>query len=266
VRASWNTRTHRAELEWQMGDHHAAMTQHVLALVQHHQADTLYEQVDSLRMAWERLRTVNGRYAEAMTLVQQQRFGDAAAMIDGIHEEHKLVAAEEEERQRTIAYFVFVEGIAVTSRTMGELTEAEIGHLMALRDAAYDRPAAWADNILCFHYGLCRPYPSGGDGEEEGAKALAPAALAKEVSPASMRLYPNPSTVWTAIDLTLAGGLDNAHVRVMDATGRQLQQWNVAHATTQLVLDTRTLSPGLYLVELFNAGQRLQSEQLIVQP
>lgn len=264
VRASWNSHTHRAELEWRMGDHHAALTQHVLALVQRLQADTLYEQVDSLAMAWHLLRTVNARYAEALTLAQQGRYADARAIVDQMAEEHKLLPVEEAERHRTLAYLTFVEGITVAGRSMAELTEAEIGQLTALRDAAFDRPGTWAGNILCFHYGLCRPIPSGGDGE--GAKALTSLAPAKEASPATMRLYPNPSTAWTAIDLMLTDKVDNAYVRVLDATGRQMQQLNVAAATTQLVLDTRPLAPGPYLVELFNAGQRLGSEQLIVQP
>jgi len=159
---------------------------------------------------------------------------------------------------------VLLQSVQASGRTMAELTDTEIEQLTALRDAAYDRPGTWAGNILCFHYGLCRPIPSGGEGE-------APKSLPREattVAPAVpvMRLYPNPSTVWTAIDLSLTGRVDNAYLRVLDATGRQMQQLNVAAATTQLVLDTRSLAPGLYLVELFNAGQRLQSEQLIVQP
>jgi len=161
-------------------------------------------------------------------------------------------------------HITFVEGISTSGRTKGELTESEIAQLTALHDAAFDRPGTWAGNILCFHYGLCRTIPSGGDGE--GAKALATRAPAKVETPASMRIYPNPSTTWTAIDLMLTGNMEDANVRVVDATGRAIQQLNVTAATTQLVLDTRNLAPGLYIVELFNAGQRLQSEQLIVQP
>lgn len=136
--------------------------------------------------------------------------------------------------------------------------------ISTLRYGAFDRPGTWAGNILCFHYGLCRPIPSGGDGE--GGKSLPHEATITAPTVPVMRLYPNPSTAWTAINLALTDKVDNAYVRVLDATGRHVQQLNVATATTQLVLDTRTLAPGLYLVELFNAGKRLQSEQLIVQP
>jgi hypothetical protein len=158
----------------------------------------------------------------------------------------------------------FLQGVEASGRTLAELTEGEVVQLESAVAITNDRPGTWARNILCFHYGLCRPIPSGEEGE-------APKSLPREattVAPAVpvMRLYPNPSTAWTAIDLSLTGRVDNAYLRVLDATGRQMQQLNVAAATTQLVLDTRSLAPGLYLVELFNAGQRLQSEQLIVQP
>lgn len=139
-----------------------------------------------------------------------------------------------------------------------------IGQLTVLRDAAFDRPGTWAGNILCFHYGLCSPIPSGGEGE--APKSLQQVSTPDAPQLHTIRIYPNPSTTWTAIDLALSGQLDNAYVHVLDATGRQVKQLNVADAATQLVLDTRSLAPGLYIVELYNASQRLHSERLIVQP
>jgi hypothetical protein len=159
---------------------------------------------------------------------------------------------------------ISLHNVQVTGRSMAELTETEIGQLTALRDAAYDRPGTWAGNILCFHYDLCQATPSGGNGE--GAKSLAHEATTTAPAVPAMRLYPNPANVWVAVDVSIQAPVEQAQLRVLDATGKALLQRTLAPGMGQVVLDTRSLAPGLYLVELFNAGQRLGGEQLIVRP
>jgi len=264
IRSSWHEHTYRAQLEWQMADHHAALTQLILLSLQQYQSDTLYEHVDSVRITWGRMPTVNGRYAEALTLIQQERFSEAGAAIATMANDHKLVAAEVVEMERALQYLSYVEGVLGIGGNMAGLSDVEIGQLIALRDGAYDRPGTWANNILCFHHDICLPLPSGG--EEDGAKSMMPPVENDEVASSVMRIFPNPSTTWSVIDLDLAEPVVNAYIRILDATGRQVQRVNVATAGTQLVLDTRGLSPGLYLVELFNDTKRLHCGQLIIQP
>ena len=55
-------------------------------------------------------------------------------------------------------------------------------------------------------------------------------------------------------------------VVVRDAQCRMMHQAVVNSPEVQLVWDTRTLAQGLYSVELWDDGKRLQTERLIVQP
>ncbi len=54
--------------------------------------------------------------------------------------------------------------------------------------------------------------------------------------------------------------------RITDAQGRAIERLAVKQAQGQLVWDTRTMSPGLYHVELVADGKRMHAEKLIVKP
>jgi len=55
-------------------------------------------------------------------------------------------------------------------------------------------------------------------------------------------------------------------LRVLDVTGKQVATYRLSGKEPQLVLDTRQLGAGAYLVELLNGNEKLASEKLIVQP
>lgn len=148
--------------------------------------------------------------------------------------------------------------------SLSELTEAEMDQLEITVAVTNDRPGTWASNILCFHYNLCRPIPSGGEGEAPKShhRGTTPAAIAVQ----ALRLYPNPTSAWVAVDVDMPAARDRAQLRVLDTLGKVVVQRTLAQTEENVVLDTRELAPGLYLVELYNAGQRVGGEQLIVQP
>jgi hypothetical protein len=66
--------------------------------------------------------------------------------------------------------------------------------------------------------------------------------------------------------LHLPKGTQEVTLRVLDLSGKQLHMQVVPMEQPQLVLDTRRLAPGAYLVEISSATGVLATEKLIVQP
>ena len=83
---------------------------------------------------------------------------------------------------------------------------------------------------------------------------------------ALLSLFPNPATTWAVVSLELPAGTKQSTLRILDLTGKEVYQQVVALEQPQLVLDTRELAPGAYLVEISGNNGVLATEKLIVQP
>ncbi|MBL0129661.1 MAG: T9SS type A sorting domain-containing protein [Flavobacteriales bacterium] len=144
------------------------------------------------------------------------------------------------------------------------MSEAEQDQLELIIADAYDRPATWAQNLLCFHYDRCRAPLTGGD--DEGPKSLQASNAPQTMTTTRiMQVVPNPATAWAACTYDLGAEPDGAFIIVKDAMGRTVQTTKVGAAKGQIVLDTRSFANGLYTVELLNAGRTLQVEKLMVE-
>ena len=145
---------------------------------------------------------------------------------------------------------------------LDELTDAEQDQLETLVDGQQDRPATWAQNILCFHYGRCVAPWTGDGGEPKSLPRVKPA----DAPQPSLSLQPNPTSNWSVAKVRLGSDDATATLCVLDVTGKQVASYRVTGKEPQLVLDTRLLGPGAYLVELNGPNGVLASERLIVQP
>lgn len=266
IEASWETKTYRTSMEDNLAYQHQAMTQALdLTLASYH-ADTLVAyKVDSIRATWQVLRTTSARYAEILTYLEQDNYDSAYAVMDRLPVEFRLKEKEISEKDRTKQFIGIVQGYRNSGRSEAELNEGDLAALRTLAADAHDRPAEWAQNILCFGYGECRPTPSGGD-DKGGLKAMRkPWSDAASPKPA-LTVFPNPASVFTTIAYTLPEKPSKAWLAVRDITGRKLARIPVAQAEGQAVWDTRAVAPGTYTVELVNDGTSLGTVKLVVKP
>ena len=81
-----------------------------------------------------------------------------------------------------------------------------------------------------------------------------------------LSLQPNPTSNWSVAKVQLGAEDATATLRVLDVTGKVVLNYRVTGKEPQVVLDTRVLGPGAYLVELLGPTEKLASEKLIVQP
>lgn len=265
IEASWETRTYRTDLELSMGAAHAEMSQAGNMLIEEYSRDTVSDPLDSLRMVWQQIRTPGARYAEALVLLQLGEYTAAYNLVQAIPLEHpELKPPDWEEKERMLALITFKQTIAASGRGDDELTVAEQDQLALLAGEATDRPAVWAQNLLCFYYDRCVAPPSGG--EDEGPKARDIAESQSTPSQPLMSIHPNPTNSWAAVNLSLPATQALVTLRVLDLAGKMVQQHIVKPQQPQVVLDTRPLKPGAYFVELYSEAKTLATEKLIVQP
>lgn len=263
IRASWETKTYRTTLENTLAFEHSEMTQALAMLTASYQADTLVEQVDSIRAALQVLRTPAARYHEILTYLQQDNFDSAYAVMDRLPVEFRLRDKQVNEKDRTKQFIGIVQGYRTAGRTSAELTESELTALRNLRDGYYDRPAEWAQNILCFGYGDCRAPRTGGN-DDGGLKRMGmPLHTGTKIEP-TLAAYPNPADTWTTLQYRLDGMAQEAWLVFRDVTGREVARMPVEQGEGQQVWDTRQVVPGTYMVELTNAGHILGTAKVVV--
>ncbi len=262
--ASWDVKTYRTNLEAQLAGHHAAMSQAANLLLEHYTQDEEAYPLLALRSVWQEVRTPAARYAEALSYLDQEQYTAAQAVVEGIQQEHaKLRPKDITEKDRMLALIAFLQAVASNGRSEDEFTPAEQDQLETLIAGEQDRPATWAQNLLCFHYGKCASPWTGDDGEPKSLPRRKPE---QAVSEAMLTLQPNPTSNWAVAKVHLGSDDAKATLRVMDVTGKQVATYRLTGKEQQVVLDTRTLNPGAYVVELSDTVRRLASENLIVQP
>ncbi|MBP6313106.1 MAG: exo-alpha-sialidase [Flavobacteriales bacterium] len=272
VVASWDQRTYRATLENELTQHHSAMVQSGNMLL-HHYADLPYASndsivipTDSVLWVWQQLRTPSARYAEAMILIEGNQFQAATIVIENIPVEHNLKAPEALERQRMLDLITFMGTLVNNGKNEMQLDQGEVQSLKNMMGTAYDRPAAWISNLLCFAYQDCRPPMTGGtfDGT---AKAL-PRANEPEraaVVQAQLTIQPNPASAWVAFDYDLLVPPTDAYLVIRDLSGREVHRKAILEQKHQLLWDTRLIGSGTYIVTLVNKERDLRTEKLVIQ-
>jgi len=222
-----------------------------------------HDPTDSLLWTWQQVRTPAARYAEALTYIQEGNTNAAEDAVEELTDGHVQHEAALAERQRMLDLITFCAGVFGDDRSMAQLTTTEQDQLEVLIAGAYDRPATWAQNLLCFAYDRCRSPLTGGTGDRR------PSILQHTVPPGSalpnLSVMPNPATTWLAMNIRLNSAPDRAFVRVRDVMGRVAWQGAVGAMEQQVLWDCRGIEPGSYTVELVNAGAIVATTKLITQ-
>jgi len=237
------------------------MSQAANVMLEYLTSDEEAYQIPALRGVWQEIRTPAARYAEALSLLDDCDFTNATAIVTAIPAEHDLKAPDFIERQRMLDFIDFLEAVHADGRDEGDLSQAEQAQLLALVNDHYDRPATWAMNLLCFHYGICRAPLTGGS-EDEGPKARKLPNQAAAGLP-RFALAPNPARNWTAVKLQVIDG--ESVVLLRDALGRIVLRQHVVANGMDHVLDLRGLGAGQYTVELQRNGLTLDAQKLSVE-
>ncbi|MBK6755013.1 MAG: T9SS type A sorting domain-containing protein [Flavobacteriales bacterium] len=252
-------------MESEMAGHHRAMCVAAMELIADLRNDTVLVQLDSILMHIQQLPTWSARFDEATLRMERGEFDAARAVLDSLENHFDMRAAATAERGRMYDLLDILDAVRDDERTDAELDSAEIDALTSLAADHYDRAAHWAQNILCFHYGLCRPPLTGGGEFLASIPFQEPHTVATPVDVFVMPV-PNPARNFVIFHYQLPPDAQGAMIIVRDVHGRQHYRQQVNGAQGQSVWDTRSVPAGAYTVELMSSTQRLAYERLIVQP
>ena len=264
--ASWDSKTYRFTLERDMASHHQDMTQAAILWLDHFQSDSTYAPVDSLRMVWRQVRTSAARYAEALTFIEEHRYDSARIVVEVIPvEDPKLKEKQLEEKDRMLQLIDFFQDMDAAGKSAAKLDHDDISRLESIIDEQYDRPATWAQNLLCFHYKHCRPPLTGGEGRAEPRMVHALTADQAAKTLPALLIRPNPANTWVVFEYRIIEVVDRAYIRVVGVDGRELTRIPITAPEGQPIYDTRQVAKGVYTVELVNEGRTVETDKLVVE-
>ena len=119
-------------------------------------------------------------------------------------------------------------------------------------------------NLLCLFYDHCRAPRTGG--EVGGEKSAQPTLTApREAEMNIITIAPNPTQTWATVTYDLIEAPKVGMVVLKDLTGRVVLSEQLLGKQGQIVLDTRGLGKGSYMVYCTSGDRTLLVSQLIVQ-
>jgi hypothetical protein len=160
-------------------------------------------------------------------------------------------------------HFIFQE-----ATTVAELDSTEVADVLASMEGNYNRGWGRISNVLCFHYGQCRPPLTGGQAPEP-AMLLSPPVQQQQqqaalLSPA-FRMYPNPTRDRVTVEVQLLVEDAGGFLRLRDLAGREVAAAPLTGASDCVEMDLRGRAPGLYVVEVSVNGRVEHTSKLVVQ-
>jgi len=79
----------------------------------------------------------------------------------------------------------------------------------------------------------------------------------------SINVNPNPASTWVAFDYNLANSESIGIIRITDITGKEVIAFDVNEKQGQMVWDTRTVKPGVYIYTLTSTGYSTSGKLII---
>lgn len=261
---SWDQKTFRTQLESDMGQHHADMSFAADELIGEWKNDTLGIHTDSILTRWQQVPSLGARYSEVLTRLERGEFGPAKDLMHGLDTRYKLNNAQLRERDDAVAYITILATAHGAGQDVMHLDGTELSSLRNIAAAGCERPALWAQNILCFGYGECYS-PCTGDGATQKMLQL-PKPAAPTTMPNPLSIYPNPAFSYVTLAYKLTDPAKDAALVLRGVDGRELKRMPLSVQQGQQLLDTRGYAAGTYSVELLNDGGRIATERLVLKP
>lgn len=264
VVGSWNQKTFRTQLESDMGQHHADMSFAADELIGEWKNDTLGIRTDSILARWQQVPSLGARYSEALTRLERGEYDPAEELMLGLDTQYKLSDDQAKERDNAVAYITLLASCHDAGHDLMHLDDTELASLRNIAAAGCERPALWAQNILCFGYGECYTPCTGEGATQKMLQLRKPAAPTAEPGP--LAIYPNPATSYVTLAFRIADAPKDAVLVLRGVDGRELKRMPLKAQEGQQLLDTRSYAPGTYSVELLNDGGRIATERMILKP
>lgn len=150
------------------------------------------------------------------------------------------------------------------SRNLAQLTVSEIDYLQILAGEE-GRVAGYAQNILCFFYGICYEKNLLPNTSQQKPTSFTSNTAELNNILYNVKVYPNPASSYTSISWEIYDNLKDAGYSVVDLSGREQLQGKLSSNQGEEVIDTRGFKQGVYIIAIYNNGELKVSRKLVVE-
>lgn len=259
--------TLRTSMESAMGSLHAEAS-----ILQKRAMGNLYfdteetDQPDSSLYYLKQLHTIGSNTTLAFAKASQGNYTAAISILDSTLMHYKMEAFEVNECNKLIDLLSFIQSVEGSGRSLAELDSTEIVSMRAIaenKDAGL--AALKAQNVLCFHYGIC--YTQSGapknNVNQRRIQIYDAEAILDKLN--TSKIYPSPADGFATISYQLAKAKDNTLMRIYDSLSRRVHAEVLgAVYEGQVLIDTRELPNGIYIIEIVQEDIPVETNKFIV--
>lgn len=237
--------TYKTVLQQQMAKHNRIKTSAANDMIRSYLNDTIVY-LDELRNWLDNLGGIAADRQIIATYIQEGNYSMASSLANMLPDLYNLQGKELEEYNNYMSMLNLELTLHSEDRKLNELTSSEIEMLDTIALANRGRSAAKAKNILEAYYGQHFCNCPEIDGTESYKSGIVDLNAMAESFGLSITVKPNPAIYWAAFDYTLPGDETSAILIITDATGKQIESFQLQGKQGQKVWDTHSAPAGIY--------------------
>jgi hypothetical protein len=154
------------------------------------------------------------------------------------------------------------EEMLLQGKDFDALSTSEVASLTDMAETHWNSYAGrYAQEILNQYYGGeydIEPMVNWGIGGPKGSR------IATGDVASLLKVYPNPTSDYVIVQLTIPGIMRNHQLVISDATGKLVYQLGITNAQQQLAIDVQQWSSGTYQVAIINELTVIESKEINV--
>lgn len=191
----------------------------------------------------------------------------AKNVLDSIEFKFKLSTNQASELSEMRDYVDFINVLHDDDRNLAQLDSTEISFLLTMSNVPFGGIASErAENILCFFHDICKdpnPAPKSAATQPKKPKPQLDELLSRQNA---VKTLPNPADAYIQLEISLLFSKERTFLNIFDIDGRKVQSRKIGDVNdTVIVLDTRKLTPGVYILEILQENKQIFTDKFVVQ-
>ena len=146
-----------------------------------------------------------------------------------------------------------------------KLSQLKVDEITFLENLAQieGRVSGYARNILCFFYEICYESSNVEKNEKSFSVYNKPDKTINELF-YNILIYPNPSENFTSLKWEILEQLKDCKYFIYNVNGIEVSQAEITNNKGEIIIDTRKMNNGMYLVSIVNNGMKKQEVKFVV--
>ena len=206
----------------------------------------------------------DAKYHLAFVYFNEQDYTSAEAVLNNIPQAFSLTTNEYDEYNSMLDYYAIRKEMQINEQSLLNADSLQLDALLDIAENGYGMAKIYACNVLSL-YELCElEIPDDPDEKSifaREAEYLRMKELLKKHQ--ALKITPNPALDVITVHYSMKGLPDNAYFQITASDGRIVKQVGVEKATDQKVIYIGNLNPGVYMLNLINNQQSVESGRFI---